>query len=135
MSYKYHSFDLQRRAAQLLREIPKPEGVDDFTYRRLAHFEFHPVLDQLSFGWLWSAADTAYLVSPIDPSGARADVSWSLITATEWQTLQRMQLGALDSVTPELLRDLQPRGWGVVTDTILDFKQRADAAREPDNVH
>ena len=53
-------------------------------------------------------------------------MSWNLITATEWQTLKRMQLGLLDSVTQELLNGLQPRGWGVATDVILDFKQRAD---------
>ena len=134
-NYQYHSSYLTQRAATLLLKIPKPEGVDTFTYRRLAHVEFHPLLDQLSYIWMWSATDDAYLVSPIDPSGARADSSWYLITATEWQTLQRMQLGALDSATPELLRDLQPRGWGIATDVILDFKQRADAAREPDNVH
>lgn len=134
-NYQYHSSYLAQRAATLLLEIPKQEGVDTFTYRRLAHVEFHPLLDQLSYIWMWSAGDGGYFVWPIDPSGARADVSWSLITATEWQTLQRMQLGALDSATPELLRDLQPRGWGVVTDTILDFKQRADAAREPDTLH
>ena len=111
MSYKYHSFDLQKRAAQLLQEIPKPESVDTFTYRRLANIEFHPLLDQLSYIWMWSAGDDGYFVWPIDPSGARADVSWSLITATEWQTLKRMQLGLLDSITQELLNSARPRGW------------------------
>ena len=62
MAYKYHSFDLQKGAAQLLREISKPESVDDFTYRRLAHVEFHPLLDQLSYVWFWSASRCSSLI-------------------------------------------------------------------------
>lgn len=43
--------------SQVMQEIPKSEDVNAFTYRRLASVEFLPILDQLSYVWLWSAAD------------------------------------------------------------------------------
>ena len=42
-----------------------------------------------------------------------------MLSATEWQTLQRMQFEALDSVTPERVQGTKPSGWSVVTDSIL----------------
>ena len=71
--YQYHSQYLSKRAATLLQESPKPESVDDFTYRRLAHVEFHPFVDQLSYVWLWSAADEGYLILPTATRGARGE--------------------------------------------------------------
>ena len=130
--YQHHGQYPTKRAATLLQELPKPESVDDFTYRRLAHVEFHPLLDQLSYTWLWSAADEGYLVLPINPLGAGADRSWNLINEAEWQDFQRTQFGLIDSIPPERLEALQPVGWGCTTDVLLDFKMRADAAREPD---
>ena len=52
---------------------------------------------------------------------ARADVSRSVVSATEWQTLQLVQIEARDSVTPERLQGTKPGGWGVVTDSYTLF--------------
>ena len=48
-----------------------------------------------------------------------------MLSATEWQTLQRIQFEALDSITPERLQGTKPSGWSVVTDSysILDNVQ------------
>lgn len=134
-NYQYHSSYLTKRAAKLLQEIPKPEGVDDFTYRRLAHIEFHPLLEHRDYVWLWSRAHEGYFLSPIDPRGARASTAWSLIDADEWNEFQRIQLALIDSAPQALFEGLQPVGWGCATDVLLDFKLRADAAREPHKRH
>ena len=117
MNYPFKP-ELLTRATSLLRNAQPPRGMDIFTFKRKVNAELNP---------LWSDNDYLWLVEPDGSFMAHTDDFWYRMTPPEFMKIQMMTLGAFATVP-----NWKPigQGYGLCMDRILDFKMRADAARD-----
>lgn len=122
MTYSFKP-ELLSRVDALLKSAKPPRDMDVFTFRKMVNVELNP---------LWPENDYLWLKEPDGSFMVHSDDFWYRTTPTEFMELQRMTLGAF-----ALVPDWKPigDGYGECMDKILDFKLRADAAREPHKRH